>query len=145
MSQSARTDEEQSTQRRARVLGMNYVDTSQPTNKQLYKDILSKEELYKLRIVPVQADSSNILFGITTTTSQQTMNDLRRRFTDQRITYAIISDTGYRDYMKLYDPPKQVTYEDITIKSTTTSGLVQSVSITLDQVRADDILAYLVK
>jgi len=38
MSQDARLDEESSTARRARVLGMDYVDTSQIAQKTLYKD-----------------------------------------------------------------------------------------------------------
>src|SRR5487761_1192209 len=105
MSQDARLDEEQSTQRRARVLGMDYVDTSQIPNKVLYKQLLPKEELYRLKVIPVRADKSNILFGVTTTTSQQTMAALRQRFQDQRVVFAILSDAGYREYMHLYDPP----------------------------------------
>lgn len=146
MSQDARTDEEQATQRRARILGMDYVDTSQMASKPLYKDYFSLPEMYRLKIIPLQADKSNVLFGVTTTTSQQTMTELRRHFTDQRVSFAIISDTGFRDYMKLYDPPKKITYQDVNItKSTTSDELIRTVSATLDQVRADDILAYLVK
>lgn len=51
MSQDARFDDEQSTLKRARILGLPYIDTSQITNKILYKDILSKDELYRLRII----------------------------------------------------------------------------------------------
>src|SRR4051812_13336171 len=115
MSQDARIDEERSTQRRARVLGMEYVDTSQIADKQLFKELLSIPELHQLRIIPVRADANNILFGVTTTTSQQTMSGLRQRFQDQRVTFAIISDTGYREFMNLYAPPKQVVSHDIAI------------------------------
>jgi type II secretory ATPase GspE/PulE/Tfp pilus assembly ATPase PilB-like protein len=144
MSQDARIDEERSTQRRARVLGMEYVDTSQIADKQLFKELLSIPELHQLRIIPVQADQNNILFGVTTTTSQQTMSGLRQRFQDQRVTFAIISDTGYRDYMNLYDPPKQVVYHDISINQAGSQELIGQISVMLDQVRADDMLAYLV-
>jgi type II secretory ATPase GspE/PulE/Tfp pilus assembly ATPase PilB-like protein len=144
MSQDARLDEEQSTQRRARVLGMDYVDTSQITNKQLYKDVLSIPELTQMRVIPIRVDQSNILFGVTTTTSQQTMIALRQRFQDQRIAFAIMSDNGYRDYMRLYDPPKQVIYQDIALNQAGNSELVEKVSVMLEQVRADDMLAYLV-
>jgi type II secretory ATPase GspE/PulE/Tfp pilus assembly ATPase PilB-like protein len=145
MSQDARVDEEQSTQRRARILGMDYFDTSQPGDKPLYKDLLGVQELKDTRIVPLRADQSNILFGITTSTSQITMNNLRQRFSDQRVTFAIISDAGFREYMHLYDPPKQVVYQDIDITSADNQQNVQQVSMTLDQVRADDMLAYLVE
>lgn len=144
MSQDARLDEEQATARRARLLNMSYLDTSKLVQRPLYKDFLSTKELYDLRIVPIQADRSNILFGITTTTSQQTMTGLQQRFQDQRIAFALISETGYREYMRLYDPPKQVVYQDIALNTAGTDELVQNVSIMLDQVRADDMLAYLV-
>lgn len=144
MSQDARVDEERSTERRAQILGVQYLNTATLTEKPLFKDILSTDEMYQLRIVPLQADRSNILFGMTTTTSQQTMNSLVQRFTDQRVQFTLISDTGYRDYMRLYDPPKQVVYQDIALNTAGTDQLVQEVSATLEQVRADDMLAYLV-
>lgn len=145
MSQSARFDEEQSTQRRSRILGMSYIDTSQMVNKQLFKDILPVAELYALKIIPLQADEHNIFFGITTTTSQVTINGLKQRFQDQLIKFALISDAGFRDYMKLYDPPKQVVYKEIEINTAGTQDLIKQVSATLEQVRADDMLAYLVQ
>jgi type II secretory ATPase GspE/PulE/Tfp pilus assembly ATPase PilB-like protein len=145
MSQDARRDEELSTQNRARILGMDYADTSQMSDKPLYKDLLPMDELKSTRIVPLSADQSNILFGVTTSTSQTTMNALRQRFTDQRVSFAIISEAGFRDYMNLYDPPKQVVYQDINISDAGTEKVVQQVSMTLDQVRADDMLAYLVE
>ena len=145
MSQNARLDEEQNTQRRARILNMAYVDTTAIPNKQLYKNILTISELQQLRVVPLVADEHNINFGVTTTTSQQTMSQLRQRFQDQRISYAIISDTGFSEYMRLYNPPKQVVYQDIELTTAGSQELVTQVSATLDQVRADDMLAYLVQ
>lgn len=144
MSQDARQDEEQATQRRARVLGLDYFNTSQLTEKPLYKDILTTEELYKLRVIPVRLIDNSLLFGITTSTSQQTMSTLRQRFADYRVSFSIISDVGYREYMQLYDPPKEVVYHDIEINKDNTTELVSQISVLLDQVRADDMLAYLV-
>jgi len=144
MSQDARADEELSTQRRARILGIEYFDVSQMTEKPLYKDLIEISELQRFRVVPIRADQSNILFGITTSTSQQTMEELRRHFSDQRVSFTLISDASFRDYMHLYDPPKKVVYQDIAINNAGTEQLVQEVSATLEQVRADDMLAYLV-
>ncbi len=143
MSENLRNDEEVATQRRARILGMAYVDTS-TMQKQLYKNLLPKEELYELKAVPLQADPHNVLFGITTTTPQTTMQHLTHQFLDQRISFAIISDTGYRDFMRLYDPPPAVVYHDIDVNSSNSADLAQQVSETLDKVRADDMLGYLV-
>lgn len=144
MSQDARFDEEQATQRRARVLGMDYVDTSAMPEKPLYKDLLPIAEMYQLKVIPLRFSGSNLMFGVTTTTPQQIMRDLVQRFADRVVNFAIISDTGYRDYMNLYDPPKQVVYHDIEINQASSSGLVEQISEMLKQVRADDMLAYLV-
>jgi len=135
--------DEQNTQRRAQILGLEYYDSS-GKDKRLYRDVLSLPELYKLRIIPIVADSHNLTFGVTNTTSQQTMTDLKNRFIDQKVQFVLISDTGYREYMQLYDPPKKVEYHDITITSSDTKAQVDKVSQMLGQVRADDMLAYLV-
>lgn len=145
MSQDARLDEELNTQRRARILGLDYIDSSRIAEKTLYEGMLQIQDLYTLKVIPLRADDHNILFGVTNTTSQQTMNGLKQRFLDHRINFALISDTGYRDYMKLYDPPKEVIYQDITLQSAGTETLIEQVSKTLEQVRADDMLAYLVQ
>lgn len=139
-----RVIDEQATQRRAQILGMGFFDTS-ANNKILYKDLLSVRELYSMRVIPISVEKGFIHFGITTTTSQQTLTGLRQRFQDYRLQFSIISDTGYNDYMKLYDPPKQVVYEDITLGGQGTQDIVAAVSATLNQVKADDMLAYLVE
>jgi type IV pilus assembly protein PilB len=147
MSQDARRDEEVATQRRAHMLGFNYVDTSQMAEHPLFRDVLSMATLYDSRVIPLHIDKGTILFGITTTTSQQTIKKLESDFLDKKVSFAIISETGYRDYLKLYDPPKQITYQDIDFRGTTevNAALEETISATLDQVRADDMLAYLVQ
>ena len=139
-----RAEQEQSTQRRARILGMNYVDTSQVPNKQLFQYLLSVPDLYRLKMVPLQADQSNVLFGILTTTPQTAMAEVKQRFLDKVVNFAIISDAGYHDYMLLYDPPKKVVYQDIALNTAGTQDLIANVSATLEQIKASDMLAYLV-
>lgn len=107
MPESARSEEEINTQNRARILGLDYIDTSTIVDKKINPKILSIPELYNLRVVPVLFDEHHITFGITNTTSQQTMQALSRRFLDQRVSFAMISENGYKDYMNLYDPPKE--------------------------------------
>ena len=145
MGQDARRDEESATQRRARILGLDYIDTSSLPNKTLFKELMPVSELYQMRVIPLQADKSNIIFGVTNTTSQQTIRNLQQRFSDMRTAFCLISDAGYREYMLLYDPPKQVVYQDITIGKTGDQNLLEAISATLTQVRADDVLAYLVQ
>lgn len=143
MALDARTSEEQSTARRAQILNLQHIDTSKISEKKLY-DVLDKEELYSLRVIPIYSDPHTLTFGVTNTTSQQTMTNLRNRFLDQQVNFGLISEAGYREYMQLYDPPKKVEYQDISIKTAGTKELVSSVSSVLEQVRADDMLAYIV-
>ena len=145
MSQDARRDEEVNTNRRAQILGLQYIDTSSNGDKQLYKDLITVSDLYATRVIPLMADEHNITFGVTNTTSQQTMTSLRQRFIEQRVAFALISDAGFREYMKLYDPPKVIEYHEIAISGAGNQEQVKQVSDVLAQVRADDMLAYLVQ
>jgi type II secretory ATPase GspE/PulE/Tfp pilus assembly ATPase PilB-like protein len=145
MVQDARQGEEAATQRRAQILGFGYVDTSFPAEKPLFKDVLSVQEMYQMRVVPLRVDKGTITFGITTTTSQQVIHGLEQRFTDAVLTFAIISDTGYKDYMRGFDPPKKVEYQDIAISQADNTELLENISNTIAQVRPDDVLAYLVQ
>jgi len=144
MAHDARYDEERATQRRALVLQFSYVDTSQVQDKQLYRELLTVQELYGLRAIPLESVKGRIHFGITTTTSQQAIVKLKQQFADVITEFSIISDAGYREYMQLYDPPKQVVYQDITINQASSAAQVGEISTMLEQVRADDMLAYLV-
>ncbi len=145
MSQDARLDEEQATLRRARILGMNYIDTSTLIERPLYEHILAPQELTTLRVAPIHADEHNISFGVTNTTSQQAMASIRQRFLEQRISFSLISEAGFREYMRLYNPPPRIEYQNIELTTAGTEELVAKVSATLEQVRADDMLAYLVQ
>jgi type II secretory ATPase GspE/PulE/Tfp pilus assembly ATPase PilB-like protein len=145
MSQDARLDQERSTARRASVLNMPYIDTSQIVNKTLYNHILSVPELKSMRVIPISADNYSISFGITTTTPQSTMQELTARFLNQKVAYSIISDVGFDEYIQLYDPPKKVEYQDINITADSNTESIDQISATLSAVRPDDMLAYLVK
>jgi type II secretory ATPase GspE/PulE/Tfp pilus assembly ATPase PilB-like protein len=145
MSDDFRRDEEQQTEKRSRLIGMQYIDTSLLDEKPLYPEVLSPDEIKTFKIIPIRVDRNNILFGITTSTSKQTLNELTNRFTDQRVSFAIISDSGYRDYYKLYFPEKKIVYQDIKLSSENAQQLVQTISATLSAVKSDDILAYLVQ
>ncbi len=140
----ARTIEEHSTQRRSQILGMSYHDTS-GGDKPLFNDVLSVDEIKNIKAIPLHADEHNIHFGVTNMTSHQTMDGLRNRFLDQRVSFSLISDSGYAEYLKLYDPPKEVVYDNVDLADTDPGQLYQKVSSTLESVLSADILAYLVQ
>ncbi len=140
--QKSRLEEENSTARRANLLGFNYFDTSK-NQIQLYNNILSVEAMYHYRAVPLILDNSNLLFGITTTTSKNAINEIVRNFSDHKVSFVIISDRGYKDYMDKYDPPKEVQYSDVNIVASQDNS-VERVSKILEEVKSSDMLAYLV-
>jgi type II secretory ATPase GspE/PulE/Tfp pilus assembly ATPase PilB-like protein len=147
MVDDARQIDEQNTSRRAQILNMQYLNTATLDQKPLFKDVLTLQELYSLRMIPIRMTQqpNNILFGVTTNTSQTTMTGIRQRFADYQTSFVLISDTGYRDYMKLYDPPKEVVYQDIQITGQDEKARVDAISATLAQVRSDDMLAFIVQ
>ncbi len=145
MSQDARLDEERSTARRARVLNMSYVDTSAIADKNLFKQLLTIPELRQLKAIPLKIEDRTMTFGIKTTTPNSTMQNLTQRFMDYKVNFSIISDTGFNDYMLLYDPPKKIEYKDISINKGADAATIEQISYTLSQVRADDMLAYIVQ
>lgn len=144
MIDEGRKIDEQNTLSRARLLNIPYFDTSTHT-VELHKEILPLNEMYLLKIVPLRADEHNIQFGITNNTSQTHMNDLRQRFNDQQVSFAMISDSGYRELMRRYDPPKEVVYQDIALTKADSKEQLTAISATLNSVRADDMLAYIVQ
>src|SRR3990167_1049945 len=144
MSQDGRSIEEQAVQRRAQILGMSYLNTFQ-VDKPLFAELLSVPELKQYRAIPINVDSHHILFGVTNTTSHQTMNQLKNRFLDHRVSFSLISYTGFAEYILLYDPPKKVVYQDVKLSGVAQDDLFAQVTATLSQVLADDVVAYLVK
>ena len=147
MADDARTIDEQNTSRRSQIVGIQYFDTSTPGEKVLYKELLKLEEQYTYKIIPLRAtqNPNQIVFGVTTNTSQTTMQNIRQRYADYQVSYMLISDSGYREYMKLYDPPKAIVYQDIEISGEDEQQRVAAISATLAQVRADDMLAFIVQ
>lgn len=142
-----RDNAEALTKRRASVLGLEYADTSQ-INKRLFKGLLSVQEMRQLRVVPLAADEHHIRFGITTTTPEPVIKQLSDRFSDFRTAFYVISDIGFDEYMLMYDPPKKVEYQDISIAGGPGGqgkDLIETVSQTMAKVRADDTLAYMVQ
>ncbi len=58
--------------------------------------------------------------------------------------FYLISQSGYKEFMLRFDPPKKIIYDDVQIAKEGDSQTLETVSKTLDTVRTDDILDYLV-
>ncbi|MGH7196561.1 MAG: GspE/PulE family protein [Candidatus Saccharimonadales bacterium] len=142
-----REQEEANTQRRAGLLGLQYLDTRQLSKTvPLHSGIIDIKEMYAGHLVPLSdgAEESPLIFGITTATPQPLLQQLRARSEGRVVQFMMISDSGFREFMRRYDPPKTVVYEDVKIAKAGDSATIAEVSKTLDTVRSDDILNYLI-
>ncbi|UTX51642.1 type II/IV secretion system protein [Candidatus Saccharibacteria bacterium TM7i] len=145
----ARDVDEQSTQKRAAILGMSYLDT-RPIEETLplLEDVLDVKEMHKSRIVPlIEGDDSHPWeFGITTQTPQSLLKEIKDKYAERAhaVLFHLISQYGFRAFMLRYDPPVVVTYDDIKIANEGDSETIDQVSKTLNSVGTDDLFDYLI-
>ncbi len=144
-----REHDEGATKQRAAILGVPYVDT-RPFEAELplALEILSNEEMYKGRIVPLARgnDDGPYRFGITTQTPQSLVDQMRRAYNERgdNIQFGMISGSGFKALMNRFDPPKQVIYDDIEIAKAGDSETLAQVSQTLNSVGTDRVFDYLI-
>lgn len=144
-----RQDEETNTQQRAAILGLRYLDTrSVSTTAGLLPGILTLKDMYATKMVPLRRgeDGSSYVFGITTSTPQSVVRTFKQKYSDdgRTVEFVLISNLGFHEFMVRYDPPKEVVYDDVKIAREGDSETLASVSKTLESVRTDDILDYLI-
>lgn len=147
--QQARDQDEASTQQRAALLGMEYVDTRGIDDSiELIPDILTIEEMHKNRLVPIEkgSDSTTWKFAVTTQTPQSFITELTEKYKvqAQNVAYVLISLSGFNVLMNRYDPPEVVTYDDIEIAKAGDSDTINQVSQTLNSVGSDEVFDYLI-
>ncbi len=148
--QLARQQDEESTQRRAAILGLPYLDTRDiEASLNLIDDVLDVDVMHKNRIVPLVAggDASSWQFGITTQTPQSLLKELADKYAAQaqNVAYFLISQSGFRALMDRYDPAVRVTYDDIKISNEGDSDTINQVSETLNSVGSDEVFDYIIR
>ncbi len=144
-----RVQEEQSTQERAQLLGLHYLDTRDyAKTTPLVPDVLSVNEMYAGKIVPLQAgsDDQSYVFAVTSNTPQSTIKTLTKAYNDEGhgVELRLISGLGFRDFMLRYDPPKEIHYDNVQLAKAGDSETLQSVSQTLESVSTEKILDYMI-
>ncbi|MFZ2126593.1 MAG: GspE/PulE family protein [Candidatus Microsaccharimonas sp.] len=147
--QQARDQDEKSTQQRAAILGMQYLDTRGiEDNLELMPDILSVDVMHKNRIIPLSPgnESTPWQFGVTTQTPQSLIRELTDKYAAQaqNVVFQLISLGGFNLLMNRYDPPAVVTYDDIQIAKAGDSETIKQVSDTLNSVGSDKVFDYLI-
>ncbi len=144
-----RDHDESATQQRAAILGIQYVDTRGfEQDLPLVEGLLTIEEMYKGRLVPLTgaSDDAPYRFGMTTQTPQSLVDTMRRDYNERgdNIEFGMISNSGFKALMNRFDPPKQVIYDDISIAKEGDSDTLSQVSKTLGSVGSDQIFDYLI-
>lgn len=139
-----RENEEQNTKKRADLLKIAYVDTRELQNAPLITGVLTNQEMYEHKLVPLYDRGSSYTFAITIGTPQPMLTKLRERFNDKIVDFVMISSEGFKEFMLRFDPPKEIHYDDITVSNEGASDNVLQVSQTLEGVLADHILDYVI-
>ena len=147
--QRRRDQDEKATRERAAILGLSYLDTREfETTLPLTQGVLSNEEMYKGRLVPLVAGNEQepFRFGVTSQTPQSLIQQLRQEYSEHAyvVEFFLISGSAFRAFMLRYDPPKQTIYEDIKIAQEGDSDTLAEVSKTLNSVGTDQVFEYLI-
>jgi len=147
--QRRREQDEKSTQQRAAILGLQYLDTRAiDQTLPLVPNILTNDDMYKGHIIPLVAsiDGEPFRFGVTSQTPQSLIQNIRSAYNARgdRTDFLLISESGFRAFMGRYDPPKKVIYNDIEIAKEGDSDTINQVSKTLNSVSSDQVFDYLI-
>ncbi len=144
-----RIQDEQTTQQRAAILGLPYLDTrSFEDSIELVGDVLTIDEMYRNRMVPLKqgGDETAWQFGVTTQTPRSFLDKLNQTYANQaqKADYYLISNSSFMAFMRRHDPPKVVEYDDIKIARDGDSETILAVSQTLNSVGTDKVFDYLI-
>lgn len=144
-----REQDEKSTQQRAAILGLQYLNTLDiESTLPLAKEMLGLEDMYKGYIVPLVpgGGSEPYRFGVTSQTPQSLIKKMTTEYHDKgdNIQFFLISNSGFKAFMNRFDPPKKIIYDDIEIAKEGDSSTIEQVSKTLNSVSSDQVFDYLV-
>ena len=149
LQQKRRENEEQAAKKRASILGLPYLDTRSFENDiDLAPDMLDVERMHRDYIVPLDDGGGErpFQFLITSHTPKSTVTELRKKYNDEgeKVEFFLVSDSAYQVFMRRYDPPKEVVYDDIKIASEGDSKTIDEVSKTLNSVSSDRVFDFLI-
>ena len=143
-----RQNEEDATARRARIIGLPYLDTRGFEDQiPLEKDVIEKSQMHKDFIIPLQrgVDGKPYQFMVTSQTPRSTITSMTEEYENDgmRIQFFLISNSAYQVFMLRHDPPQEVHYDDIEIATEGDSETIEQVSKTLNSVSTEKVFDYL--
>ena len=144
-----RDEEEKSTQQRAAILGLRYIDTRGVAEaSELATGIMELSVMYANKIVPLRRgnEERSYVFGATSSTPQSFIDQLKRDYVNSSLIadVVLISMAGFKEFMQKFDPPKEIKYDNVKIAAEGDSETLRQVSTTLESVSTDKILTYLI-
>ncbi|MCL2038290.1 Flp pilus assembly complex ATPase component TadA [Candidatus Saccharibacteria bacterium] len=150
---SRRENEEQSTARRATILGLPYVDTRAFEDEaplvENFDDMMTIPEMHKNFAVPFKRGGGEqpFRFFVTSATPRSVILNLAQKYKDlgEHVEFALISETAYRAWLLRYDPPEEVIYDDIKIANQGDSETLSQVSQTLNTVAVGQVFDFLIE
>lgn len=147
--QRRREQDEKSTRERATILGLPYLDARPiEASLPLVDKLLEVKAMYANHIVPLARSNEDqpFRFGVTSQTPQSLLQKMQTEYNERgdSIQFLMISGSAFRALMNRYDPPKRVTYEDITISKEGDSETIAQVSQTLNTVPSDKVFDYII-
>ncbi|MDR2336520.1 MAG: Flp pilus assembly complex ATPase component TadA, partial [Candidatus Nomurabacteria bacterium] len=147
-----RENEERSTEHRAQILGLPYLDT-RPFENEIglvphFEDMVTVAEMHKEFLIPLVRGEgeSHYQFLATSSTPQSVIVNLRKKYRDDGdiADIFLVSNSSYKVFINRYDPPKEIIYDDIKIAGEGDSETLAAVSQTLNSVATDKVFDFLI-
>lgn len=148
--QTHREQEENSTRERAAIIGLPYLDLRSILQSfEITHDVMDIQTMYQNKMAPLFVGDYQTKpweFVVTSSTPQSAIQSTLKYYSDKgaRSVFNLVSMSAFKDLMLLYDPPKEVVYEDIKIAQQGDSQTLQQVSDTLKTVNVDKVFEFLV-
>ncbi len=144
-----RENEEKATRDRARILGLQYLDTRDfEKTTPLIRGLIDVSRMHHDFIIPLQSgdEETPYAFMITSQTPQSVVRNMRQEYDrdGKHVEFFLISNSAYQVFMLRYDPPQQVHYDDIRIAAEGDSETLAAVSRTLNSVSTEKVFDYLI-
>ena len=144
MATTARDTEEKNTADQAKLIGLDYLDIRQLSGRPLYPEVINNDDRSRFHLVPLMVDAETISFGVTTQTPSTIFGQFEQRFNQHRVSFVLISETSFKEYQTLYNPPVKLAYQEIRLSDDSQANLT-AVAEAIDGVRSDDLFAYIVQ
>lgn len=146
-----REKDEEATEQRAGILGLNYLDTREFENTfPLARGFFTNQQMYSAFLAPFQIGDADAnkpwRVFITSQTPRSVVQKLSKKYQDEGKTleFYLISESAWKNIMRRYDPPKKIIYDDIEIAGEGDSATIKKVSQTLENVASDQVFDYLI-